>query len=466
MSEDMQASQLLRREINRTDVSRPANSWKPLVDEPLCDRIIEAALCAGERLHDPIRVNEIAQLSLEQTTIPSQWSTFSLASGFAGIALMQGYVTSCFPGQGWDLRAQQSLRIAAEGTQQTALMQPDLFGGTAGIGMVLHTLRNGGKRYQKTLIKLHRNLCEQVLEQPWLPADGEQGMADHNYDAISGASGILAYLLTVELEDEQTLNTIEFLLAYLTWLAEPGQTPGQERWYVPPESLIPQTRQGFPEGYFNCGLAHGIPGPLAALALAWKSGYRYPNLRESIHYLSSWLMQHQIREPWGMGWPDAVPLHASRAAKDWRSLHKTRTAWCYGNPGVARSLWLAGQALEDDNLCQEAVKAIETALRRPVPLRQINSPTLCHGVAGLLQICLRFAHESESTIVREHIPLLATQILDAFNPDFPLGFRDLERENIPIDQPAWLTGAPGVVMTLLATATSVTPKWDRIMLIS
>ncbi len=125
-----------------------------------------------------------------------------------------------------------------------------------------------------------------------------------------------------------------------------------------------------------------------------------------------------------MGWPDIIPLQASRAAKDWRALHGTRTAWCDGTPGVARSLWLAGQALEDDNLCQEAVKAIECSLRRPVRLRQINSPTLCHGVAGLLQICLRFAHESESTIVREHIPLLATQLLDAFNPDYPLGFRD------------------------------------------
>lgn len=466
MPEETQATQLLRRELHATSASRASSSWQPLVDEPLRKRIIEVALCASERMHDPTSVNEIAQLSLKQSTLPTQWSAPSLASGFAGIALMQGYVAACFPGQEWDLQAQQSLSIAAGGTQQTALTQPSMFGGTSGMAMTLHTLSNGGKRYKKTITNLHRSLCQQVLEQPWVPADTEREMADHNYDAISGASGILAYLLTVEQEDEHTLKAIEFLLAYLTWLAEPDQTPGQERWYVPPESLIAQTREGFPEGYFNCGLAHGIPGPLAALALAWKAGYRYPGLRESIHYLSSWLMQHQIREPWGMGWPDAIPLHASRAAKDWHALRSTRTAWCYGTPGVARSLWLAGRALEDDNLCQEAVKAIETVLRRPVSLRQINSPTLCHGVAGLLQICLRFAHESESTIVREHIPLLATQILDAFNPDYPLGFRDLERENVTIDQPAWLTGAPGVVMALLATATSVTPKWDRILLIS
>ena len=466
MSESVQAGRLLWREREENNIFRASNSWQPLVDGTVRDRIIEVALCAGERMHDPTRVNEIAELSLTQTTIPTQWSAPSLASGFAGIALMQGYVAACFPGQGWDRQAQQSLSIAAAGTQQMAFMGPSMYGGTAGMGMVLHTLSNGGKRYQKTITNLHQNLCEQVLEQPWLPTVTEGGMADHNYDVISGASGVLAYLLMAEQEDEQTLKAIEFILAYLTWLTEPAQTLGQERWYIPPEHLMPQTRDGFPEGYFNCGLAHGIPGPLAAMALAWKAGYRYPGLREAIHYLSTWLLEHQVKEPWGMGWPDAVPLQASSTAKDWRALNGTRTAWCYGTPGVARSLWLAGQALEDDNLCQEAVTAIESVLRRPVELRQINSPTLCHGVAGLLQICLRFAHESESTIVREHIPLLAKQLLDAFNPDYLLGFRDLEREYVPIDQPAWLTGVPGVVMTLLATATSVTPEWDRIMLIS
>ncbi len=272
MSENTQAKQLLWRESEGINTFRASSSWQPLVDEPLRDRIIEAALCVGERMHDPTRVNEIVQLSLKQRTLPTQWGASSLACGFAGIALMQGYVAACFPGQGWDRQAQQSLSIAAEGTQQATLIVPSLFGGTAGMAMTLHALSNSGKRYQKTIINLHQNLCEQVLEQLWLPTNNEREiMADGHYDVISGASGVFAYLLTTQREDEQTLKAIEFLLAYLTWLAEPGQPIGQERWYVPPESLMPETRQACPEGYFNCGLAHGIPWPIGSAGTGMES---------------------------------------------------------------------------------------------------------------------------------------------------------------------------------------------------
>jgi lantibiotic biosynthesis protein len=61
---------------------------------------------------------------------------------------------------------------------------------------------------------------------------------------------------------------------------------------------------------------------------------------------------------------------------------------------------------------------------------------------------------------------LVIQLLELFNTDYILGFRDLERDSVPVDQPSLLTGAAGVAMTLLAAATNVEPKWDRILLIS
>ncbi|WP_277752743.1 lanthionine synthetase LanC family protein [Streptomyces sp. L2] len=69
-----------------------------------------------------------------------------------------------------------------------------------------------------------------------------------------------------------------------------------------------------------------------------------------------------------------------------------RSAWCYGAPGVAHALWLAGTALGDHDLHDVATEAMAAVLRRPAHMRFIDSPTFCHGVAGLLQIVLRFAH--------------------------------------------------------------------------
>ncbi len=69
-------------------------------------------------------------------------------------------------------------------------------------------------------------------------------------------------------------------------------------------------------------------------------------------------------------------------------------------------------------------------------------------------------------MLAEQIPLLVTQILDAFDAQSPLGFRDYEPAGVLVDQPDWLTGAPGTAMVLLAASCPVEPGWDRLLLVS
>ena len=437
-------------------------AWRIFLDESLCIKAQEAALLVAERMRDRDFINTTVEQARQQAVFPKVWSATSV-SGFVGLALMYGYLERCFPGQGWDLVAQQYLCSAAAGSQQSTILFPGLFDGTSSLALTLSLSSRGGKRYQKTLARLHQGLCEQVLQHQWRRPESDGGVAFIDYDIISGAAGILAYLVSIEQPDALVQSAVEHLLEYLVWLAKPGQPMGQERWYIPP-ALLPNEghREAFPQGNFNCGLAHGIPGPLAALALSWLAGYRYPGLRESISYLADWLVQHQVHAPWGIDWPLAVPFEAAFSPDTWKSLSAAHAAWCYGAPGISRSFWLAGQALEDERLCQVAIKAIEGTLYRPISLRGIPAPNICHGVSGLLQICLHFAQESESSLAKDHIPLLVEQILDAFNPAFALGFRDIE-QGVFVDQPAWLTGAPGIAMTLLAASTPVIPVWDRIL---
>jgi lantibiotic biosynthesis protein len=441
-------------------------SWQPLLDKRLGVRAREAVCFVAGRMRDPVYVNAIAEIANRESLFPTQRSPSGLASGDTGLALMYSYLDACMPGQGFDGVTQQYLRIAAEGTQQSTLSFPSLFGGTAGLAFTLVQASQGGKRYQHTLARVHQGLCEQVLARPWRRPENTAGVAPDDFDLIMGAAGVLVYLVSLEQAGPPIQAAISHLLAYLVWLSEAGQPLGQERWYVSPD-LLPTDlhRQHFPGGYFDCGLAHGIPASLAVLALTWLAGYRYPGLRESIASLADWIVAHRVEEEWGIDWPTNVPRESAASAQLWQQLPPTRSAWCYGAPGIARSLWLAGRALGDRELCERGIEAIEAMLRRPVATRATDAPTLCHGVAGLLQICLRFAHECESDLVKAQIPVLTEQILDAFDPTFPLGFRDID-ERGPYDEPAWLTGAPGVVMVLLSAATAVTPTWDRVLAIA
>jgi hypothetical protein len=443
-------------EVNCTMSTRP---WQLFLSQPLRQRTLEIVSLVAERLRDPECILEIAEIAKQQSLVPFTEAN-RLVFGPGGPALACAYLDRCFPGEGWDHLAHRYLDTSKV---PGVLSQPFLFGGCSGLAFILALLSGKRTRYQKTRAQLNQLLRAQIYQQPG-PQAGLPGIFEADYDLISGASGILLYLITLHSEEASIQSAIEQLLTYLIWLAGVDQESQRERWYVSPEHIIvEERRQVCPDGFYNCGLAHGIPGPLAALALAWLEGYRVPGQRDALHFFSDWLLCRALTDAWGINWPDGVPLPASHSADDWKQLPPTRAAWCYGAPGIASALWLAGEALEQPALCQIAVQAIEAVLQRPVAERRIDSPTICHGVAGLLQICLRFAQRTESTIIHEHIPILVNQILELFNPDFPLGFRDEERYRVFVDQPAWLNGIPGIVLVLLAASMPVEPIWDRIL---
>jgi hypothetical protein len=248
---------------------------------------------------------------------------------------------------------------------------------------------------------------------------------------------------------------------------------GLPRWYTPAHLLGDEkTMPLYPNGNLNCGLAHGIPGPLGLLSLAHISGVSCKGIEEAIDRVATWLLQHRLDDQWGINWPTAVRVEAdgtvptSLSTASAPPFEPSRTAWCYGSPGLTRALWFAGEALHNAEYQRLAIESMEAVYRRPLEVRRIDSPTFCHGVAGLLQIVLRFAHDTGLPQFTEAAHALAEQLLSLYKPDTLLGYYSLEPGGNRVDQPGLLDGAPGVLMVLLAAATSVEPSWDRLFLLS
>jgi hypothetical protein len=416
------------------------------------------------RVSDPARLSAALAAVGSQTRYPEtlHWEPYGIAQGDAGLAVMCAYLDECTPGEGWDGIGHGFLAAAARGAERPSRLPPGLFTGLAGLAFATALLSRDGTRYRRLLATLDEAVAQEASA---LAADLRSGRGPGSvgrFDVISGASGMGAYLLRRDVH-----GVLPELLAGLVALAEPPDG-GPPRWMTPPQLLgDPSTVRAYPWGNLNCGLAHGVPGPLAVLALASSSGVEVPGQAQAVRRLADWLVAHRTDDRWGVNWPSAVPLPPPGAPDpDPAGLRPARSAWCYGSPGLARALWFAGVALDDAELRELAVEAVCAVLRRPLAARAIDSPTFCHGVAGLLQVLLRFAHDSGRADLAGAATELVDQLLAAHQPDRPLGYASLEPGGNPVDRAGLLDGAPGVALTLLAAATEAEPSWDRLFLLS
>jgi lantibiotic biosynthesis protein len=446
--------------------------WRPLAEREQVAAAREVALAIADRLRLPVAVEGAVVDARLQSSLPNggpPWAGYGLAQGYAGLALLFGHLDRCFPGDGWDRVAHRHLEIAAHDAASRSHLPPGLSAGLSGLAFAASYLSQGGARYQRLLATLDHALIDQL--KPLIANVREQrhGVPVNAFDLISGLSGAGLYLLTRR-ESPDAEKVLDQLVDALIELSR--EDDGLPRWHTPrhlsgsDDLMLEQ----FPHGYLNCGLAHGIPGPLAVLSLSRLAGLRCAGLDEAIDRLAGWILAHRLDDQWGINWPTGVGLLPSRDSGSRiapvGASPQAQAGWCYGSPGISRSLYLAGAALGKREYSDPAVAAAEAVLRRPVAMRWIDSPTFCHGVAGLLQVLLRFTNDTGAETLRGGASMVLAQLLALHEPESLLGYRSIEFQGSRVDQPGLLDGAPGVALVLLAAACPVEPDWDRAFLLS
>jgi lantibiotic biosynthesis protein len=347
------------------------SSWTPALPPEAAARAMGVSNGVAARLRDHHRVQLAAVTAPTQTAFPRtiHWQPTSLAQGDAGMALICAYLDACFPDQEWDRIGHRYLTAAAQGAEQAPFQSSGLFSGLAGVAFSALSLSRGGSRYRRLLTAVNDALLPQIATQAHnLKRQAMDGLSFGVFDVISGLAGIGAYLLAYHSsrrDDAVAVAVIEVLDALV---ALAGDTGGLPRWWTPPHLLGDEEASALhPYGNLNCGLAHGIPGPLALMALALSRGIVVSGLEEAIDRLAEWLIGYRAGDEWGVNWPYAVPLTRDGAPEcAAASRAPSRAAWCYGAPGVARALWLAGAARRRSERRDLAIEVMEAVYRRPL----------------------------------------------------------------------------------------------------
>ena len=402
------------------------------------------------------RADDDAVAKISQEDPHSASSQYCLSHGHAGLALMWEQADRCFPGKEFELIAQQHLKVARDSLKSLQRQPLGLFAGLSGYAFATRYLSRGGSRYRNAQAEIDAALhpavlrcCERLKSQEHLTC------AD--FDLISGLTGVGAYLLTRR-DDPNAQVVLQSVTAFLVALLGDPCTP--PRWHTPHFLIAGDSmRREFPQGNLNCGLAHGVPGPLALLSLAYENGLRMPGLENAIERAADWLMQNRGSDEWGPNWPSARGLSEPRRSQVSRM---ARAAWCYGSPGIARALWLAGRALRRQEFQDLALEAMAAVFRRPFATLKLDSTMFCHGQADVLQVTWRFAGETRQKEFLEAAASLTESILarhDETSVTKPSSASSVTTRWV-------LEGLAGIALTLFAVGESAEPDWDRAFLLN
>lgn len=428
-----------------------------------------AASAIADTLTDPERVARIA--GAPENTDPvfgmSLWAPTTLSHGYPGTAMLFAELSR---------EQAQYGAIAHRHLEQAMETMPShpANGLFAGPGSVLATTQTCAASYGGYTV-LRRRLTTWVASEQLRRIDawvqrrnsGARGVGWGSYDIINGLSGtgrlLLDALTDPELSDcrdlvEDAVNrTIEHLAAVCMPITYSGHTvPG---WWIPSDlQPSPQDAADYPQGDFNLGLAHGAPGMLAFLGVAAQFGVRSDAGDEALDRLATWILQWADRDEYGPFWPARISMdHQMSGTRP--PVDFTRSAWCYGAPGVATALQHAGVGIGRPELCAAAVEGLRSVLARPKDSWKLDGATLCHGTAGLAVILLRIGCANKDPQLIDAAVTMAVGVATQLDPSAPFRMKHIVPDSphgwrtassaLGLDVAGLLEGAAGIGCALL-----------------
>ncbi|MEN8972702.1 lanthionine synthetase C family protein [Staphylococcus aureus] len=312
-----------------------------------------------------------------------------------------------------------------------------LFGGLSGIAFSMDIASQNGRNYQNILNNIDEvivneieNKMDQILQEPLNPL---------NYDTISGLTGIGRYLLNRVDKNDTNVKAVKRILTYFKDIQY-----SQNSWVVPQESqFLESDKNYFTEGNINLGLAHGVLGPMSLFALCMIKGITIENhqhiLRDMYQYITDGKFCSNNR------WLQRYDLISER-----NRFNYIRNGWCYGNTGVMTTLFLIGQALQDDEIIQMSKKVMLQVVNDQE--KNLISSTICHGLSSQILMLTIMNLHFELNDVSDYINELIDKLMSHYKGDHLVNFIDINENHEGVfksEKVGILEGEIGVYLTLM-----------------
>jgi hypothetical protein len=313
----------------------------------------------------------------------------------------------------------------------TASMPTGLFSGLAGVGW---TVEHVGRML---------GLCDsdtdplEAVDQAVVGRLGRKCWVGP-YDLIGGLVGIGIYFLE-RLPRRTAMHGIELTIRHLEQQAE--HTPAGISWFTRPELLPEDQRESSPNGYYNLGVAHGLPAVAGFLGELVAADIESTRAQRMLKGLMHWLFAHRQ----GRG---AIAEFSNWIAPGGTPYGGSRVAWCYGDLGVGALIYRLGIRFQNQDWLRSAQRLLDGCLDRSDD--RVRDPGLCHGALGVAHVYNRAYQLGGDVRYR--------QAAEAYYS------RGIAMADYPDN--SFLEGRSGGALALISAVAPVNPHWDRKLLLS
>jgi class I lanthipeptide synthase len=346
-------------------------------------------------------------------------------------ALLFAYADRAAGSQVCEQLVESTLAAAADLIGQ-ATLTPGLYGGFSGVAWLLAHLDPDVQHDE-----IEDALAILLAKRPW------RGM----YDLVSGLVGIGVYLLERAATSSRARDCLELVVAHLADLAVASDEG--VAWFTPPHHLPHWQRELAPNGFYNVGVAHGIPGVIAFLGQVCETNIASPVAHELLVSAVRWLLAQR-------GKP-ALPGSIQG--------RRRRAAWCYGDLGCAAALLRAARCAREPSWETDALELARGVVRHAA-ISSVTHTGLCHGTAGNAHLLNRLYQATGETMFLDAARTWLEATLDRQQPGVGVAGYSTSGPSGFEEAAGFLEGASGVALALLAAASDVEPAWDRLLLVS
>ena len=421
-----------------------SSSWTPLLneDDPQAQAIRVSLAEINAELQSAFEWHKN-----DQNPEPFQ-SKAQLGEGAAGIAVYFAYMEAAGLFAGARDFSSRYLNIAVEALSSQP-MNPSLYSGFTGVAWAVQHIASVLGEPAEDLSEIDLAVQTYVSNTPW----------KQDYDLIIGLVGLAVYCLERP-DSSAARHALELIVDRLHEIAE--LSGDEARWFTRSEQLIEAQRELYPEGYYNLGLAHGIPGIIAILGKIYAAGVARQRAGDLLERAVRWFLQQ--RRPAGSRSCFSTFYVPQNPPDD------SRLAWCYGDAGIAATLFLAARCTGLKPWESAALDIIHHSAGRDVKDAGVRDICFCHGSVGLAHIFNRFYQATRDQAFAERARYWIDESLKFRKPGsgaagYSVYSADKGSEISWKARFGLIEGIAGTGLTYLSAIQPVMPNWDRIFLV-